>query len=269
MSRSDGSIGFAPSGDARIHYQTLGEGEPVVFVHAGIADSRMWDPQFESVPAGYQFVRLDLQGFGNTAFAGEPFAYHQDVLAVMDHLSLGRAFLVGCSIGGNIALEVAAEAPHRVAGLVLVGSDAPGFDPEPYESPEWPEAVAAFQAGDYSRVAELDAAMWAVGYGRTGEEVAPALIELVMEMDLVPLRSEADREEVRIKPDTPDPAALEFPTLVVVGEHDLPDMRAHADRLAEVLAGGHPLVIPGAAHLASLEQPAVFNRALLEFIGAS
>lgn len=259
--------GFAPSTSARIFYQSSGQGHPVVFIHAGIADSRMWNPQFESVPGGYRYVRLDLRGFGQTGFDGNPFSYHEDVLAVMDHLSLAPSVLVGCSIGGGVALEVTQAAPDRVRGLVLIGADAPGFEPpEEYEHPRWPEAVAAFEAGEVRTVAEVDVEMWAVGVGRPADSVDQAIIDLVMEMDLVALPSESDREEARIGAESPDISRLDLPTLVVVGEHDLPDMRAHSEHLARALTGGPPLVIAGAAHLPSLERPEVFNDELVRYL---
>ena len=259
--------GFAPSGSARIFYQSSGHGHPVVFIHAGIADSRMWSPQFESVPSGYRYVRLDRRGFGQTGFDGGPFSHYDDVLAVMDHLSLEPSVLVGCSMGGTIAFEVTRVSPDRVKGLVLIGADAPGFEPvEEYQHPRWPDAVTAFSAGDMRRVAELDAEIWVVGVGRSRDAVDQSLIDLVMEMDLTPLRSEADRDEVRIRGELPDISQLDLPSLVVVGEHDLPDMRAHAEYLAHVLTGGPPLVVSGAAHLASLERPEVFNDRLVGFL---
>lgn len=168
---SESHIGHAESGDARIPYETVGEGIAVIFIHAGVADSRMWDPQLESVPDGFRFIRLDLRGSGNAEPATTAFSNHEDVLAVLDHLGIESAVVIGCSMGGGTALDVAPAAPDRVSGLVLIGADSPGFEPEAYEPPWWPEAVAAFEAGDMRRVAELDAEMWVGGHGRSLDDV--------------------------------------------------------------------------------------------------
>jgi 3-oxoadipate enol-lactonase len=260
--------GLAPSGSAKIYYESIGTGRPVVFIHAGIADSRMWTPQFESVPDGFRFIRLDLQGFGRSEFAGEKFSNRGDVLAVLDHLSIETAVVVGCSMGGATALGLAQAAPGRVSGLVLIGAGAPGFEPPEgkYEPPQWPEAVAAFKAGDMRRVAELDAEMWVVGYGRSAEEADRAIFEYIIEMDQIALSSEGAREEVRIKPDVQEVGAVEVPALVLVGEHDLPDLRAAAVHLAEMLSDQDAVVIEKAAHLPSLERPDLFNAVLEDWL---
>lgn len=105
--------GFASSAGARIAYDTAGEGGAVVFIHAGIADRRMWRRQLGAVPAGFRFVSLDLRGHGASELTDERFSYHEDVLAVMDHLDIDGAVMVGCSMGGGTALDVAW--PHRIA----------------------------------------------------------------------------------------------------------------------------------------------------------
>ena len=251
-----------------IYHESVGSGVPVLFIHAGIADSRMWDPQFESVPEGFRYVRLDLRGSGNSNFDGTTYANHDDVLSLMDHLSIESAIVVGCSMGGDTALEIAETAAGRASGLVLIGASAPEFKPpeDDFEPPQWSEAVAAQQRGDEERVAELEAEMWMVGYGRTVEDVDRNLIEFVIEMNRLPAASGRRREEVRAKPDLKSVTGLDVPTLVVVGEHDYRDLRAASEFLAQQLSDRGPVVIEGAAHLPSLEQPEIFNRALEDFL---
>ncbi len=260
--------GYVRSGEGRIFYREAGEGIPVVFIHAGVADSRMWLPQLEAVPDGYRYVAHDERGFGGTEVGDTPFSSSQDVLAVMDALGIDSAVLVGCSMGGGVAIDVAIEAPDRVSAMVLVGAASPGLEVDPYEPPEWPAAVKAFEAGDMERVAELDAAMWLAGYGRDLDTVDPALVELFVAMDLPALRNEAKRDELR----TPGPdreagmARVDKPALVVVGEYDLPDIGEAADHLASRLSDRPAVVISDAAHLAGFEQPDAFNAALADFL---
>jgi pimeloyl-ACP methyl ester carboxylesterase len=260
--------GYVTSGQERIFFREAGEGNPVVFIHAGVADSRMWLPQFETVPDGYRYVAYDERGFGGTEIGDTKFSSHHDVLTVMDSLDIDSAVLVGCSMGGGVALDVAIVAPDRVSALVLVGAASPGLEVDPYEPPEWPEAVEAFEAGDMERVAQLDASIWLAGYGRELGAVDPGLVEMFLEMDLTALRNEAKGDELR----TPGPdrvagmEKVEQPALVVVGEYDLPEFREAADHLASRLSDRPAVVVQDAAHLAGFEQPDAFNAALADFL---
>jgi pimeloyl-ACP methyl ester carboxylesterase len=261
--------GFAPSGSARIAYDSVGDGAAAVFIHAGVADRRMWRHQLSAVPAGFQFVSLDLRAHGDTVLPDETFSNHVDVVAVMDHLGIEKAVVVGCSMGGGTAIDVALTAPERVTALVLVGAGAPGADIEDYEPPQWPEILKAYEAGDFDRVAELDAEVWVVGYGRDREAVDRAVIAELIEMDRRLLPNEGRRDELLTPIDPPRAermGEISVPALVVVGENDLPDTRQSADHLAATLSDGPAVVIPDAAHLPSLEQPAAFNGALFGFL---
>jgi len=266
---SDSASGFAPSGDARIAYESAGEGQSVVFIHAGIADRRMWRSQLAEAPPGFRYLSLDLRGHGATALTEARFSNHEDVVAVLDDLDIDRAVIVGCSMGGGTAFDVALFAPDRVSGLVVIGTGAPGFEVDDYEPPQWPEVLKAYEAGDMARVAELDAEIWVVGHGRTRDQVDPDAIELMIEMDLQILPNEDRRDELLIHLDPPRAdrwAEITQPTLVMVGEHDLPDCRQSAELLAGALSHHDAIVVPHAAHLPSLEQPEEFNRVLVGFL---
>lgn len=264
--------GYAPTGDDFLYYRDAGDGDLVVLIHAGVADSRMWLPQLEKVPDGYHFVAFDQRGFGKSKMGSGEYANHLDVLAILNYFSADRATLVGCSMGAGTALQVAITTAERVKGLVLVGGDSPGYQPPgtPYEPPQWPEAVNAFAAGDLERVAELESEMWIAGHGRTLDVVDPAVVSLLIEMDLIALRSEQARDEVRHP--GPDSVAgmstIEAPTLVIVGQYDHPNLVASADDLAQKLSSQPAVVIPNAAHLVGLEQPEAFNSALFRFLAS-
>jgi pimeloyl-ACP methyl ester carboxylesterase len=259
-----GTIQF---GDATLHYESAGSGHPVLFIHAGVTDSRMWNDQFEEIE-GFRLIRFDMRGFGRSKLGSQPFSHRDDALALLDHLDVEKACLVGCSIGANTALQIAAAAPDRVAGMVLVGADAPGFDPGiDYESPEWPEALRAFESGDLSRVAELEAEMWLAGRGRSASQLDPDVVELFVEMDLVALENESTREALDTTQPLEDLPDLAVPVLVLVGEHDIPQLHASAAHLAERLSDHEPVVMLGTAHLPPMDRPDVFNQALLSFLG--
>jgi len=261
------TTGFAPAGKAQIYFESVGEGEPVVFIHAGVADSRMWDPQFAEVPEGFCFIRLDLRGFGNTKIPKEQYTDCEDTLAVMDHLGIERATIVGCSIGAEAALDLATFAPYRLSGLTLIGGDAPGFEPESdYRSEQGPKAAEAFEAGDLKRAAELEAEIWLVGPNRDRADVDPTVFEKFVAMNLGALKTEIKRDQRRKAPQLEALPHVDIPTLIVVGEHDRPQLIEASEHLEEMIEHSIRVVIENAAHLPSLEQPEAFNRAFLGFL---
>ncbi len=253
------------------HIESVGDGPAVLFLHAGVADSRMWRDQMGL--EGYRTIAFDLRGFGKTPWEAAEFRDRDDVLAVLDHLGIESATIVGCSLSGGTALELAIENPDRVDALVLVGAAPSGWEPEGgwEDHPLWEEAVAAYKEGNLQRVAEIDVEMWLVGYGRESNDVDPSLKELVLDMDLTPLQTEDERMEHVRKYDKKHDDHLQeviAPTRVIVGAHDEPFLIAAADYLAEQLSDQPPVVIDGAAHLPSLEQPKAFNRVLTDFLGS-
>jgi len=261
--------GHVEHGNALIHYVTAGDGPAVLFLHAGVADSRMWRHQIGA--DGFQAIAFDQRGFGRTPWASEPFANRDDALAVLDHLLVDSAVVVGCSNGGEAALQLAIASPHRVSGLVLVGAAARGWEPAAgwQDEPGWDETVAAFDAGDYDTVVDLEAQLWLAGPDRSLDDVDAELLELFREMDRIPQSSERDRNLHVRTADAPTNDRLDeidVPTLVVVGEHDLPDLHESAVYLAGRLSSRPALVLKGTAHLPSLERPEAFNAALTDFV---
>jgi len=107
-----------------LYHEVEGDGPAVVFVHEGIVDSRVWDPQWASFE-GYRRVRLDLRGFGRSPVGKLPLGHARDVIELLDALGVSGAALVAGSLGGRVALEVALERPDLVGALVLVGGAYP------------------------------------------------------------------------------------------------------------------------------------------------
>ena len=249
-----------------MHFESLGSGPAVLFIHSGVTDSRMWNHQFEA-PRDQQLIRFDMRGYGRSDLGSETFSNSVDAINVLDDLGIDTAVVVGCSVGGRVALEIAAQVPERVDGLLLIGTDAPGFDPGiDYQSPEWPDVVAAFQADDMVAVAELEAEIWLAGIGRSTADMDPKLVELFIEMDLIALRSESARDELERSTPLESLPKVDIPVLVIVGELDIPQMHAAGSHLAEKLSDQPAVVIAQSAHLPSMDQPEAFNRALEAFL---
>jgi pimeloyl-ACP methyl ester carboxylesterase len=261
--------GFIENGAAELYYESHGTGPALLFIHSGVADSRMWQHQLHLT--GYRSVVFDQRGFGGTDWVSEDYSNRSDILTVLDHLEIERAILVGCSNGGEAALQVAIVAPERVSGLVLVGTAPRGWEPDGgWVDPEvWGKAIAAFEEGDYEAVARFDAELWLAGPRRRVEDIDPDLVELFQDMDLKPTRTEAQRDPFvqTLEPPTDEQLnAVNVPTLVMVGEYDVPQLHEAAEYLAERLSDRPHVVIPDSAHLPSLEQPEVFNAELTAFL---
>ena len=250
-------------------HDVAGSGPGLLLVHAGIADRRMWDDQVGPFAgAGWTVVRSDLPGFGGTPLPGAPVALWATLRDLLDHLGVERAVVAGASLGGRAAVDLALAAPERVRALVLVGSGLAGHRfAEPALFELWDQSEGALERGDHQAAAEVETRTWVVGLGRDPGAVDPAVRRRVREMLLAAYAyGEADLEE-------PDPPAatrlgeVAVPTLVVVGEHDRPDIHAMAAALVGGIAGAEQVVLPGTGHLPNMERPEAFNRVVLEFLG--
>lgn len=261
--------GFLSLNGAQIYYESAGAGDPLLLVHAGIADSRMWDDQFEEFAQRYRVIRYDMRGYGQSAPVDAPFAHHRDLHALMDALGIERAHLVGCSMGGTACIDFVLEHPQRVRSLVAVACDPSGFQFENEAPPQWDALVAAWDKGNFTRVAELEVQMWVDGPTRTPDQVPARLRDRVREMNEIALRNEALElgEEEPLEP----PAAerlgeITVPVLLVSGELDRSRMLSAATFMRARLPHAQSLVVPGSAHLPSMEKPALLNDTVLKFL---
>ncbi len=261
--------GTAEINDAQVYYEVAGEGEPLVLVHAGIADSRMWDDQIGAFAGGYRAIRYDMRGFGQTEMVEVPFSHHEDLRGLLDSLGVGRTHIVSCSMGGGAVLDFALEYPERVGNLVLVGSAVGGFNPDFDPPKEWDELVAADEAGDLGLISELEVRMWVDGPGRFPEDVEASVRDLVREMNLIALQNEATGLGDEWEPEPPAADRLpdvQAPTLLIVGDEDQPRVFAAADLLEKELPHVRKVVMHDTAHVPNMERPAEFNRIVLDFL---
>ena len=261
--------GFAEVNGARLYYDVAGEGHPLVLIHAGIAHSKMWDEQVDAFAERYQVVRYDARGFGKSALPPGPFAHRDDLRGLLRFLGIERAALVGVSMGGGIAIDFALDHPEGVTALVLVASGVSGNKPSDALIQAWSEIEAVAERGDVAGVIERELRLWVDGPGRTPEQVDPAVRERVRMME-TENAAQQEGQEGRSQPLEP-PAIdrlgeIRAPTLVVVGDGDVPHILATADLLAAGIPGARKTIMPGVAHMLTMEQPEGFNRLVLDFL---
>jgi pimeloyl-ACP methyl ester carboxylesterase len=221
----------------------------------------MWQPQWETLQqAGFQTLRPDFRGFGDTPAPSEPYSNAEDVRDLLDSLGLDRVALVGSSFGGRIAQEFAARWPSRVTSLALVCAAMRGFPPTP-DAIEFSDAEdALIERRDLDGAADLNVRTF------LGPSASAVTRSLVAQMQRRAFEIQIDAPDVEQRVVEFDHAAITARTLVVSGDHDLEQFGQIADVLAERIPSARRVSLDWAGHLPSLEDPARFNPLLLDFL---
>jgi len=247
-----------------------GDGPPIVLLHAGVVDSRVWQPFVPLLTrAGYRAVRYDARGFGASTTEDVEYVRKDDLLAVLDAFGVERAALVGNSQGGQIALDLAVSHPERVAALVQLASGIGGLDVP--MSPR-DEAVEARyedidQAGDVEALTDFELALWGAGVEQPVERLSPELRTF-----LRPMFAEANEGRPRGRQVPIDPPAAErldrltMPVLFVHGALDFSYVEGFGRHLEADVPGARFVVIPGVAHLVAVEAPEETATLILDLI---
>lgn len=258
---------------AKIRGESAGVGIPVVFLHAGVTDRRMWANQMQAlVNEGYHVISYDRRSFGETETDDVPFSHLVDLETVLDRLSIHAAVLVGASLGGEIALDFALEHPERTIGLVLMGTAVSGAIAEEMDDDvaQLEEAAEyAIERGTIGTANRIQAHQWLDGpYGESGR-VEGEIRDLFLAMNEIHLaHPELTQEEDAMISAYDNLHTLTAPTLLVVGELDCADIIALHEELSEEIENGFAVMIEDTAHLPSFERPDLFNPILLEFLEA-
>lgn len=261
--------GFAPVNGAQLYYEVAGTGQPMILLHAGVADCRMWDDQFTALAERYRVVRFDWRGFGRSAMPSGQFSNHNDVAGLLNFLQIDRAIVVGISFGGKNALDFALAYPQRVSALILGAPSVGGAEPSARIRQFWEAEDAALEQGDWDTAVALNLQLWVDGIHRQPDEVDTAVRAKVgqMQREIFQIDIPDDIEEVDIEPAAYGRLAeINAPTLVLVGDLDLPEKVEQSAWLAEQLPQAKHAVIPGVAHMLNMEKPALFNQLVLNFL---
>jgi 3-oxoadipate enol-lactonase len=269
-SSSGVTSGYVNVDGGRLYYEEAGEGTPLVMIHGGFLDRRMWDGQFEAFARNYRAIRYDVRAHGLSRADSVPFADYEDLRHLMDSLGVNRAIVMGLSLGGQIAIDFAITNPERVRALVLAGPGMSGwnFDDSEEIATYTEEMMAAAQTGDFGALIEVFAQWWCDGPQREPEQVDSVVRRRVLDM----LGGSRQRWELSPLVQVMDPPAVErldeirVPTLAVAGGIDVPIIHEIVERIVEQVPGAERVVIPGVAHMVNMERPETFGEVVGEFL---
>jgi pimeloyl-ACP methyl ester carboxylesterase len=254
---------------------------PIVLLHAGIADLRSWDALAPLlIGAGYRAIRFDRRGFGRTETEDVEFRDAADAIEVLDALRVGRAALVGNSMGGMTAFDAAIEHPRRVVAVVGVGAGLGGFAGQetPAELAAW-EVMAAVDrltesatGEEHARLirelAELETAFWMDGPVQAPGRVAAVLRDALTEMNVAHMtEGRPQGRPVRMTP----PAAerlgdLRCPVLAIAGALDAVEVSQAAEFIAANAPDARAVLLPNVAHMIGMEAPDTLAGLIARFL---
>ena len=264
------SLPTVPISDGWLAYREAGSGPPVVLLHGGGLDSRMWDPQFDALASDYRVIAVDARGHGQSSTPDAPFRHADDLAELLARLGIDSAVFVGLSMGAGSAVDTAVEYPGLVRGLVVsgAGTSAPDFrDPwvldilqtwartqAERDADGWVEAFMRFLPGPHRAMSDVD----------------PRVVRHIEQMVGDTLRHHVTGEY----PVLPGPVAdvrtrataIAVPVRAIVGGVDSDDHIRMATDLTDEVANGSAITIEGAAHYPNLERAVEFNAALRGFL---
>jgi pimeloyl-ACP methyl ester carboxylesterase len=250
-------VPYADVNSTRLWYEENGSGDAVVFLHAGLLDSRQWERQLETFGERHRAIAYDARGYGRSPAPTETYRLHEDMLGLLDALGIERATLVGNSMGGQTAIDATLAAPDRVSRLVAVGAAVSGISFRAYSDDQGARAEAAWEAGDYEGAADVWLEVWA----------PLSLSDRLREIAYTNAAIDFDDFELAGDP----PAAgrlgeLRLPTLILIGDHEVQGIVDSCQAIARDVPGARLELLAGADHLPNLSRPDEFDRIVLDFL---
>jgi pimeloyl-ACP methyl ester carboxylesterase len=263
--------GYAEVDGGRLYYETSGNGPALVLIHAGFLDLRMWDRQIPVFSKTNRVIRYDVRGFGKSDIARNTYSDYKDLRALLYHLRVKTASIVGVSNGGRIAADFAVEYPSMLDHLVLVSPGMSGYKSSgPEEDKMWEEfdkqmkpQEVADREGRALDAVEMDVNAWASAQ-------TPVNRERIRQIALDNFHVHVENPWKLQVPPEPRTfqrlSQIRIPTLVIIGDRDVPPQILLTDNIHSHIPGSKRLLIPGADHIANMSKPEEFNIAVLEFL---
>ncbi|HKR27117.1 MAG TPA: alpha/beta hydrolase [Acidobacteriaceae bacterium] len=248
-----------------LFFECVGKGEPICFLHGFGLDSRMWTPQLDAFKAEFHVIRYDLRGFGRSS---EPpkdeYTHEDDLKALLLHLGVKSAHIVGLSMGGRMALRFAAAYPEMVRSLTLATTALDGHSWSSEWQSRWKAMCECAKAGRLAEAQRLWREHPLFASARPIPSCASLLSAMVNEYSGWHWR-ERDTAKAPSPPLAEELQKITAPSLVITGSLDLPDFQAMGKLVAARIPRARSKRIEGSGHMVNLEAPDRFNKTLLEF----
>lgn len=258
--------------NGELAYEISGTGSPVVLLHGGILDGRMWDAQFAALERQHTVVRYDARSHGQSSTPVAHFSHDEDLRQLLTGLGIPKASLVGLSMGSRTSIDFALKYPEMVDKLLLASPGISGMIPhDPFVLAQLEKLAEAGAARDLPAAVECLLRMWVDGPSRVPEEMdqqVRAQCRDLMSESLTRHGAAAQIWATELSA-IDHVGELRAPILVILGALDPVDIHEVVDLLDRKAPQSHKIVFPGAAHMVNLEDPEVFNLAMLDFLGDS
>ncbi|MGB5850038.1 MAG: alpha/beta fold hydrolase [Ignavibacteriaceae bacterium] len=261
--------GYISVNGGELYYETYGQGdETILFIHDGLVHGEVWDNQFSIFAEKFRVVRYDRRGYGRSPKPDKTYSNIEDLHQVFTFLKIEKAILIGMSAGGGLAIDFTLKYPDKVSTLIVVGAVVSGFG---YSDHMWTRG-GRLEASDYANPDKL------LRYFVKEDpyEIAPQNKEvkdnLWKLMQDYPQNIDFSKNQLAEQPEKPAIGILnkiKVPTLIVVGEYDIPDVFVHAGAIESGIPSAQKLIIRNAGHLVPLEQPTIFNNQVLIFLSGA
>jgi pimeloyl-ACP methyl ester carboxylesterase len=248
---------------ARLWYDEAGSGEAVLLLHGGLGDSGLWEPVVPSLAERFRTIRTDLRFYGRSTGPAMPWSWQDDAIGVLDELGVERAALVGLSLGGKLALDVALQHPDRLWAVVGVAPALGGHPGNAYSDEQEARYEAADAEGDLEAAMEIDFEVWApLGADERIRQLWRATPEAnALPPGLEPLDPPGAPAKQRL-------AELAVPALIVTVSHDPAGMREIGPIVARDAPDARHVELDS-DHYVTLREPELLSRVLLEFLAAA
>ena len=261
--------GYINVDGAQLYYEVAGQGDSVVVIHGFTLDTRMWDDQFKAFSQHYKAIRYDCRGFGKSSVPEKDnlYSHSRDLKGLLDHLNINNACVIGLSMGGSIAINFTLEYPEYVSSLITVDSALDGYS-WTSEFREWffsLMSIATESDAESAKEAWMNGALFEPAM--RDSYVAGRLREMIGSYSGWRFLNDDPQESLVLSPND-RLGEIGCPTLVVVGEFDIPTFQGIADRIVSEVSGSRKLVIPGVGHMSNMEDPETFNREILSFLSS-
>src|SRR5262245_21716448 len=256
--------GYIDVGGGRIFYEAVGQGPVIVMFHDGLLHRETWDAQFVSFAKNYRVIRWDRRGYGRSDVPKAPYSDLDDLLVLLKHLKVERATIMGCSAGGMLSIHMALDHPELVSALILVGPIVSGFRFSDHFIKRGERGMPNNNAPVEQKIDYWTSKdPWIIAPENTAAK--KRMKEL---LTANPQNLSVPFQYIRLPS---DPALgrlsqIKVPTLIVVGESDVPDVHAHVGAIESGITNSKRVVLVHSGHLPHMEVPDVFNRVVLDFL---